>query len=179
MNPDPNKDDSKTSTPAADPTKSENMVPITRLNEEIQKRRELESRLKLLETAAKTDEDKRLVETQNYKTLAEKREAELLTLRPLAVTAEEAEKTLQAVLAQQILELPENLRDLVPDGLSTNQKLQWLSKHKAKLTKPKGFDIGTGKQGGGLPAMSDLTPEELEIAKNFGMTPEEYAKYKS
>jgi phage I-like protein len=44
--------------------------------------------------------------------------------------------------------------------------------------KEKGFDIAAGKQGGGAPDTSSLTPEEMETAKRANMTPEEYMKNK-
>jgi phage I-like protein len=40
------------------------------------------------------------------------------------------------------------------------------------------FDIGAGKRGVKPEKTPELTPEELQAAKHFGMTPEEYAKYK-
>ncbi len=70
------------------------------------------------------------------------------------------------------------MRGLVPDELSTQQKLQWLSKNKALLVKPKPVDIGAGKQGGGAPVGVELTQEEIQIAKSFGMSPDDYAKHK-
>jgi hypothetical protein len=81
-------------------------------------------------------------------------------------------------LDAQIAELPEDFRDVVPDGLSTKQKLDWLAKNKSKFMKAEPFDIGAGKRGVKPEKTPELTPEELQAAKHFGMTPEEYAKYK-
>jgi hypothetical protein len=156
----------------------EHTVPISRLNEEIAKKKELEARLAAIEKAQKDSEEKRLMEANEYKTLYEQAKAEAEGLKPKASIAEESEKVLQSVLASQINEIPEHFRSLVPEGLSTNQKLQWISQNKPLLMKEKGFDIAAGKQGGGSPDTSTLTAEELDLANRAGIKPEEYLKYK-
>jgi phage I-like protein len=166
----------ESSAPSA--SKDEHMIPKSRLDEEIAKRRVLEERLSLLEHASKEAEIKRLKETEDYKGLYEKVEKELAEIRPRAAIAESSEKTLRGVLENQIADLPENMRALIPAELTTQQQLQWLSKNKALLVKPKPVDIGAGRQGGGAPEGTPLTPEEIETAKAFGMKPEDYAKNK-
>ena len=158
--------------------KQEHTVPISRLNEEIAKKKELEARLAAIEKAQKDSEEQRLIEANQYKTLYEQAKAEAEGLKPRASLADESEKVLQSVLASQINEIPEHFRTLVPEGLSTNQKLQWISQNKPLLMKEKGFDIGAGQQGGGSPDTNTLTPEELAEAKKHGITAEEYAKFK-
>lgn len=158
--------------------KQEHTVPISRLNEEIAKKKELEARLAAIEKAQKDSEEQRLIEANQYKTLYEQAKAEAEGLKPRASLADESEKVLQSVLASQINEIPEHFRTLVPEGLSTNQKLQWISQNKPLLMKEKGFDIGAGQKGGGSPETNALTPEEIAEAKKHGITPEEYAKFK-
>ena len=165
-------------TPAPPASTGEHQVPISRLNEEIGKRKAMEERLALLEQASKEAEVKRLKEAEDYRKLYEDAEKELATVKPRAAIAEESEKTLRSVLENQIAELPENLRSLVPDEMTTQQKLSWLSKNKALLLKPKAVDIGAGKQGGSAPEGATLSPEEMEFAKSFGVKPEDYAKHK-
>lgn len=159
-------------------SKDEHMIPKSRLDDEIAKRKILEERLSLLEHANKEAEIKRLKETEDYKGLYEKLEKELAEIRPRAAIAESSEKVLRGVLENQIADLPENMRVLIPAELTTQQQLQWLSKNKALLVKPKPVDIGAGRQGGGAPEGTPLTPEELETAKAFGIKPEDYAKNK-
>ena len=156
----------------------EHMVPISRLNQEIEKRKAMEERLAVLEKANKESEVKRLKETEDYRALYEKTEKELSEVKPKAAIAEESEKTLRTVLESQIAELPENMRSLIPAELTTQQQLSWLSKNKPLLVKSKPVDIGAGKQGGTASTTLDLTPEELEFAKNFAISPEDYAKNK-
>jgi hypothetical protein len=162
---------------ASSASKDEHMVPISRLNEEITKRKELEARVAAIDKANKDAEEKRLIETNQFKDLYEKQKLELEGLKPRAAVAEESEKVLQSVLASQINEIPEHYRTLVPEGLSTNQKLQWISQNKPLLMKEKGFDIGAGQQGGGSPDITALNAEQLEIARLAGIPVEEYAKY--
>jgi phage I-like protein len=164
--------------PAPSASKDEHMIPKSRLDEEIAKRKVLEDRLSLLEHASREAEVKRLKETEDYRGLYEKSEKELSEIRPRAAIAESSEKVLRGVLEAQIAELPENMRALIPTELTTQQQLYWLSKNKALLVKPKPVDIGAGRQGGGAPEGTPLTPEEIETAKAFGIKPEDYAKNK-
>ena len=161
------------------------MIPKTRLDEEIQKRKEYEQknkelndRLDAIEKAQRLAEEKRLTDEKNFETLYNNAKVELEGLKPKAGAADEYEKTLQSVLETQVAELPETMRGLVPEEMSTNQKLAWLAKNKPLLLKKEPFDIGAGKGGGGNISASTLTQEELTLAKKAGMTPEEYAKYK-
>ena len=158
----------------------EHMIPKSRLDEVLGKNRELESRLAAVEKNAKDNVANMLKEQGKFKELYEQTLKELAEAQPLAIQAHESERTLQMVLQAQTDELPEHLRVLVPEALSTQQKLEWLARNKTLLIKPKAFDIGAGRTGGGAPEGADLklTEEELTIAKNFGLTPEEYVKYK-
>ena len=168
--------------PASEPTPpatAEHMIPKHRLDAEIERRRELESKLAAAEQASQQAEEERLKEAQNYKALYEKTSTELAELKPKAAIAESSESVLRDVLTAQIAELPEHMRDLVPEDLTTQQKLTWLSKHKAQLVKPKAPNIGAGVLGGGEQISEvKLTEDEIKMAKHSGMTPEEYAKYK-
>jgi len=156
----------------------EHMIPKERMDEVLKKNKELNERLAAIEKAQNEAEEKRLTEANNFKELYDKTKVELEGLRPKAAVAEESEKVLQSVLESQINEIPEHFRTLVPEGLSTNQKLAWIAQNKPLLMKEKGFDIAAGKQGGGSPDTTTLTPEELAEAKKHGITAEEYAKFK-
>ena len=156
--------------------KPEHMIPKSKYDEVNEKRKNLETRLAEMEKANKEAEEKRLIEKEDFKKLYEDTRRELESLRPKAAVAEESERTLRAVLDAQVSDLPESVRDMVPEG-TTSYKLEWLAKHKAKLIKPAPYDIGAGRTGGGAPDMVTLTPEKIQTAKNFGVKPEEYAKY--
>jgi hypothetical protein len=91
----------------------------------------------------------------------------------------EMEKTLTSLLESQVKDLPEQFQDVVPDGLSVQQKLEWLGKNKSKFMKPEAFDIGAGAKGAKKPdgKAQEITEEEKVAAQALGMTPEEYSKY--
>jgi phage antirepressor YoqD-like protein len=163
---------------ASSASNDEHMIPKSRLDEVLKANKDLQAKLEQVEKERQEQLEEQLKEQGRYKELAEQRAKELAELKPKAETVDTYEATLISVFNTQLAEIPENMRGLIPDELNTQQKLNWLSKNKALLLKPRPLDIGAGKQGGSAPETLDLTPEELETAKRFGMAPEEYAKYK-
>ena len=156
----------------------ENMIPKSRLDEVIAQRDAANKKADALEAAQHAAEKKRLEEANQYKELYEKTQAELTSLKPKAEQVDDYETTLQGVLSSQVAELPEEFQDVIPDGLSTKQKLDWLAKNKSKFMKAEPFDIGAGKRGTRPDKKIELTPEEKEMAAKYGMTEDAYAKYK-
>jgi phage I-like protein len=163
---------------ASSAIKDEHMIPKSRFDEVSKAYKDLQAKLEQVEKEQQEQLEEQMKEQGRYKELAEQHAKELAELKPKAMTVDSYEATLVNVLETQMAEIPENMRGLIPDELSTQQKLNWLSRNKALLLKPRPLDIGAGKQGGSAPETLDLTPEELETAKRFGMAPEEYAKYK-
>jgi len=159
-------------------TGNEHMIPKSRFDEVNNKARDLEDKLRKFEEERQKEIEARLVEQQQYKELAEKRGKELAEIQAKAQKVDAYEQTLTDVYKASLAELPEDMRDLVPDELTTQQKLNWLSKNKARLLKPNSPNLGAGVRGGGGSDDVKLTPEEMEVAQKFGMKPEEYAKYK-
>ena len=157
---------------------AEHMIPKSRLDDVLSKLDVAQKKADALEKAQQEGERKRLEEANQYKELYEKTQTELSNLKPKAEQVDTYEKTLTSILESQIAELPEDFRDVVPDGLSTQAKLDWLAKNKAKFMKAEPFDIGAGKKGTKPDQKTQLTPEEKEMAAKYGMTDEQYAKYK-
>lgn len=153
-------------------------VPYTRFEEVNREKNELAKKLKEREDADKADTEKRLAEQNEFKTIADNRAKELAELKPKAAQVEAYEKTLQEVLDAQVKDIPEDKRGLIPDELTTQQKLNWLAKNAAILKAPGSFDIGAGKRGAEGKTAVTLSPEEIETAKKFGMSAEDYAKHK-
>ncbi len=151
-----------------------------RFKELVQKQHDADARANALEKAAQDAERKQLEEAQNFKALYEKAQAEITGLKPKADALTEMEKSLTSVLEAQVKELPEQFRDIVPDGLSVQAKLEWLSKHKSAFMKPDAFDIGAGAKGAKKPddKAAELSAEEKIAAQAIGMTQEEYLRYK-
>jgi phage I-like protein len=148
------------------------------LNEVLNKNKELSDRLQALEDERKAETEKRLAEQNQWKELAEKRAADLADAQGKVAKLSDYEKTLEKLLATEVEQIPETKRGLVPDEMTTLQRLNWIAKNKALLVAPQPFDIGAGKQGGGENNLNSLTAEEIEIAKRFGVKPEDYAKNK-
>ena len=168
----------QTTTDESKNTGTEHMIPKSRFDEVNKKAKELEDKLNKFNEERQKEIEARLVEQQQYKELAEKRGKELAEAQAKAKKVEDYEQTLADVYKASLSELPEDMRDLVPEELTTQQKLNWLSKNKARLLKPNSPDLGAGKRGGGGSDDVKLTPEEMEVAQKFGMKLEEYAKYK-
>jgi ribonucleoside-triphosphate reductase len=158
---------------------NEHMIPKSRFDEVNDEKKKLADRLAQIEAEQKIETEKRLIEQQEYQKLAETRGKELADLQPKAAKVDAMEKTLVDVLTAQVAELPEDKRGLIPDELSTQQKLNWLAKNAAILKAPAAIDVGAGKHGAesGVDIKS-LTPEELAIAKRAGISAEDYAKNK-
>lgn len=157
---------------------AEHMVPKSRLDELIAKLDAANKKADALEKAQQDAEKKRLEEANQYKELYEKTQAELTNLKPKAEQLDDYEATLKKVLDAEIATLPEEFQDVVPESLSTKEKLDWLAKNKSKFTKAEPFDIGAGKRGTKPDKSNELTAEEKEMAKRFGVSEEDYAKFK-
>lgn len=165
--------------PATQGAPAEHMIPKSRLDDVLAKLDAAQKKADALEKAQQEGERKRLEEANQYKELYEKTQTELSNLKPKAEQVDTYEKTLQSILDAQINELPEDFRDVVPDGLSTQAKLDWLAKNKSKFMKAEPYDIGAGKRGTKPDKNAELTTEEKAVAARFGMTDEEYAKAKN
>jgi len=165
--------------PASSAKQDDHMIPKSRLDEVLKSNRDLQAKLEALEIERQEQLEAQLKEQGRYKELAESRAQEIATLKPKADTVDGYEETLVKVLEAQMADVPENMRGLLPDVLTTQQKLDWLSRNKPLLLKQRAPDIGAGKIGGEDQSVSaELTPEEIEFAKSFGYSAEEYAKYK-
>ena len=159
--------------------KQEHMIPKSRLDEVLEKNKELLDKMSAMDAASKDAEEQRLADQEKWRELAEKRQQELEALKPRANVAEEQEKSLQSYLRAQIEEIPEEMRSLIPEQLTTLQKLDWLSLNRSKLLKPIGPNIGAGQQGaGGGGGMTELTAEEKQAADQFGIKYDDYGKFK-
>ena len=136
-------------------------------------------RAEALEKAAQDAETRRLKESENYKELYEAAETKIASLTPQAERLGVYEQTLQETLDESILAIPEDKRSLIPDELTVDQKLKWINRNRAHLSKAQPMNVGAGVRGGGESSTTaDLTHEEMQMARAFGVSPEEYAKNK-
>lgn len=155
----------------------EHQIPKSRLDAEIAKRTAAEVELAALRQKNADDERKRLEEQNNFKALYETARIENETLKQKAASIDSYESTLHNVLESEIALIPEAKRALVPEELSTQQKLSWISKNRALLVAPAPPNVGAGQRGGSDTNTSEMTDEEKAIAKNYGIPEAEYQKY--
>jgi seryl-tRNA synthetase len=167
--------------PAAEPQKSDNepMIPKSRFDEINQRAKEAEARLLALETERKAENEKRLEEQERWKELAEERAAKLAEAERKAAKADEYETEMKSYVEESLAKIPDDLKSLVPDG-SPEQQFKWLKRNFEKLVKPVPPSTAAGTRGAGGTGQEqlNLTTEEAWAAKRFGLTAEEYAKYK-
>jgi phage I-like protein len=133
---------------------------------------------KRLEDEARRREQTRLAEEGRWKELAETRAAELADLSPYRERAETLEKMIRANNEARIERVPEELRGLVPVEYAPERLSSWLDANWERLSKRPAPDIDAGAGGGGAGKAMNLTAEEKQAAKRFGMTDEQYAVWK-
>ena len=160
--------------------KREALIPRDRFDDVNEKRKAAEAEVEKLKAEQKAETDKRLEKQEEWKELAEKRGEELLELKDSDAKVVSMEKTLDSMLEAEIEKLPEDMRKMVPEKLSTQGKLDWLAENGDLLSKPGAFNIDAGKKGGKKKEIKikDLSAGERQTASDFGMTEEEYVKYK-
>ena len=164
---------------SAETKKAEIMIPKDRFDEVNRKYQELVKAQQESEAEAKRTLEAQLAEQNKFQELAEQRRIEVEKLKAQASKLPAYEDAMQKVLDAQLQELPEDLRDLIPEELSVEQQLGWLAKNKAKLLKPAAPDkMGAGQKGGAGSTSIDLSPEEISTAKQYGLTAEEYEQFK-
>jgi len=156
----------------------EGYIPRDRFDEVNQQAKDLQEKLDQIERDQKKATEERLAKQDKWKELAENRGKELDEAKVKADRLDSYEETLQGVLDAQVDQVPEELRTLIPDELTTQQKLDWLAQNQAILTKKQPFDIGAGKRGGDKEKQIELSNEERAQAKKMGLSPEEYAQAK-
>ena len=174
--------DPLTTDPAAEPKdpdsgNQEHMIPKSRLDQEIKKAADLGAENERLKAEKKAEVEKRLAEQENWEELATSRGEELAEANAKAEQVDAYEKTLKGVLAAQVEQIPEDLRGLIPEEMSTQQQLDWIAKNNSLLRKSQPFDIGAGKRGGEEVKGVTMTEEQKRAADKSGVSHEEYAKH--
>ena len=159
-------------------TENEHMIPKGRFDEINNANKKLQERLDALERESHERLEAQLKEQGKYKELAEERAQKLAKAQAKADQVEVYQEVLSKHLQAQIEIIPEDKRSLIPDTLPVDEQLAWIARNRALLTKLAPPDVGAGRRGGSQEESVELTPEEMQIAKDYGMTAEEYAKYK-
>lgn len=146
-------------------------IPYDRFQQVIKERNELEKRLKALE-----DKDAQRLEAERIE--AGKFQEVIEELRPKAARVEVLEATLTEFLQAELESIPEQYRDLVPEGDIT-ARLQFIAKAKAKGLFAPATPVKTdaGARGDSV-EVAKASAEDKAWAERLGMSLETYLKQK-
>ena len=134
------------------------------------------------EKAARDAEEKRMAEQQEWKTLAEARAARLAELEQIQAQAEEIQATFTASMEHRLKQVPsdvlKNTVEPIRAAMSPVQFSKWLDANMELLSTKKApnLDAGSVSNSG---TTTRLTPAELQMAQNMGISPDAYAKRKA
>lgn len=117
---------------------------------------------------------KRLEEEGNFRELAQKRAADLESLKPLAERAQALEAIIRESNEARVKAVPENMRNLIPMDYAPEKLQAWLNANEALLRRSPAPDFDAGAGGSGGSASTKLTEEQRAMAKRFGLTEEQY-----
>jgi chromosome segregation ATPase len=110
-------------------TEKEIMIPKNRFDEVNGKYKELSTQMKEMQDA-KLEMERQLAE---MKEASEKTTSSITeTTSKLEGQVKQYETLMGEMVTQKLADVPEDMQDLIPDGLSTEQKLSWLNKAEAK-----------------------------------------------
>ena len=161
---------------------TEHMIPKNRFNEV---NNQLKDALKLIEENKKAREaaaTQKLIDDKKWEQLYATSQQEIEPLKLLAEQGARSTERLASDNAARIEGIPDDKRSLIPKFDDPIMMAEWLTDN-ADLyvdpAKPRAPNLDGGA--GGLSTSGDaitLTAKELDMAKNFGLTPEEYARGK-
>ena len=174
-------DNGGTVEPAAEPSTpdSTHMIPKTRFDEVNTRAQRAEAELERIKAEQKAATEKRLAEQQEWQQLAESRGEELANAQAKAAQVEAYEQVMKANIEAELKLLSDHGKSLFPENYSTVEQWNWLQKNRSILMKPEAPPTSSSRGAGGpAGAAVELTAEEQAMARKFGMSAEEYAKYK-
>lgn len=124
-------DVTKTTTEKVDVT-----IPKTRFDEVNNKYKEAKAKLEELEQARQAEELKQKEKQGEFESLYSqtKKEAEKIKadFEGTKSRAEQLEAVINSMLAEKLNAIPDEMKDLVPEGLAPEAKLKWVSQAEAK-----------------------------------------------
>lgn len=135
---------------------------------------------KKAEDAARKAEEKRLLEQQQWKELADVRGQKLETLEP---KQERLLAAFEALIDGRLKRIPVDVRKRMVDPIRQNMDsaafIEWLDANEDMLTlkQAPNLEPGAGQPRGNAGA-ADLTQDELAMAKRMGISPERMAQEK-
>lgn len=116
----------ETKTEAKEETEKEIMIPKKRFDEVNNKYKELVQQMESLKEKDKETESKIEEETKQEETVTNPK------LEELEKQVESFQNVFTEMVDAKIKEIPEDMRDLIPEGLTIEQKLSWINKAEEK-----------------------------------------------
>ena len=150
---------------------------LSALKKERKANEDAANKIAAIEKEAQTRLEAQLQEQGKFKELADERAKALIKATKRAERYDTALETLEKVLETQLEAIPETKRGLVPAKYSVEDKLEWIAKNRALLSKSQPFSIGAGETGGSGEETLEITSEDRAAAKKVGMSPDDYVKY--
>lgn len=155
-------------------------IPQSRFSEVNQKRKDAERSVITLQERIDELETEKAKKSGDLQTLVDRQREQIVELTSASDRLKVLETLVGDSVEKRIQTLPEKLRTLVPEG-TADQKFSWLSKNQDLLMKPEAFSLG-----GGMPQAptqkadkkEELSAEEKEVARRFGMSEEDYVQYR-
>lgn len=135
---------------------------------------------KKAEDAVRKAEEEKLASQQEWKTLAEQRAARLAELERVKEQADAIEAAFTAGLEARLKAIPEDKRkrlvEPVRKTMSALEFSQWLDANEGDLKAQRPPNLDAGAASAANVKSFSLTPEQIELAKKTGMTPQQYAE---
>ncbi|WP_019241506.1 MULTISPECIES: hypothetical protein [Bacillus] len=139
-------------------TQSEHMIPKSRFDEINTRYKEVQAKLDEFTQAQKAAETKAQEEAGEFKGLYETMK---LTHDSLELRNKELEAVVGDMLSTKLAGIPKELHELIPDNLSTEGKLSWITKAETKGLFGKKEQKPVGSQTNGNPTIG-ITKEQFQ-----------------
>lgn len=140
-NPNPNPEVNPVINPEVAPVEpikapTETMIPKHRFDEVYEKMKQMSATIEAFEAEKATKEKEELEKKNEFETLYKQSAADLEKYKQQATgalqQATEYETLLNGMVEAKLSNVPEDFKELIPAGLTTTQKLDWLNKAEAK-----------------------------------------------
>ena len=174
----PTADTGQEPTPAPEQAQDEEKTfPADYVQELRQEAAEWRTKFRSIEEKMTEREKQELAEQEKWQELAQKNEARVKELEPVAERYEAMLERLQESNKKRIDALPEAMRSLVPEYDDPSKLAAWLDANADKLRKPQAPSLNGGAGGGDRPGSNVvLNEQQRAMARKLGVTDEDYAK---
>lgn len=110
----------------------ENFIPKSRFDEVNNRYKEVQAQLNKLMEEKQNQELEEQKKRGEFEKLYENTKKELEAAKSFKERAEQLEGVISEMVEAKLAEIPEELHDIIPDGMTPEQKLSWITKAQAK-----------------------------------------------